>query len=145
MKSTFINRAHLEGARGSFESNFKYCYKDGIVTEFGDKPKQGKRTDIQVLHRLVEEGASFDEILKETDGTAWMYESRLHKMINHKKKAERVALIKEKGVHALPPKVVRFYWVPLGQERQVLLLGSFQLPISTMVAVGLMAIMERSA
>lgn len=62
---TILPRAHLEVARGSVEDNYKYCTKDGDFHEFGEKPKQGKRTDIiQIKDRIVN-GDSMQDIMND--------------------------------------------------------------------------------
>ena len=33
-----------------------YCTKDGDYVEFGEKPKMGKRTDIDTVKQLFKEG-----------------------------------------------------------------------------------------
>lgn len=57
-----IPKAHLEVAKGNAESNRKYCTKDGKFEEFGDVPKQGKRSDINEVKELVKAGKSMAEI-----------------------------------------------------------------------------------
>lgn len=40
----------------------KYCKKDGMFTEFGVKPTQGKRTDIERVTEMLEGGASMRQV-----------------------------------------------------------------------------------
>lgn len=48
-----IPRAHIEMARGTPKQNFKYCSKDGDFYEFGDRPVQGARTDLNEIKELL--------------------------------------------------------------------------------------------
>lgn len=61
MKAKLIN-AHLEVAKGSAIQNRNYCSKDGEFFESGDIPKQGKRTDIDIVRDMVTEGKTMKEI-----------------------------------------------------------------------------------
>ena len=55
--------AHLEKANGTAESNFEYCSKEGNFQEFGEKPQQGKRTDIADVVKQLQEGqTTADEV-----------------------------------------------------------------------------------
>lgn len=55
---------HWENAKGSIDDNVKYCSKEGCVTEIGKRPvnQQGKRTDIDTVKDMVNEGKKLDEI-----------------------------------------------------------------------------------
>lgn len=44
-----LPRAHILAAKGSAEENFKYCSKQNDFVQFGECPKQGKRTDIETV------------------------------------------------------------------------------------------------
>lgn len=46
-----IPRAHLEISRGSPQQNYEYCIKEGDFYEFGDRPIQGERTDINEIKK----------------------------------------------------------------------------------------------
>lgn len=56
---------HLEIAKGSADSNFDYCTKEGKYKEFGTRPKPGKRNDLLDLKKKVLEGKKVDEIILE--------------------------------------------------------------------------------
>lgn len=61
--SKWFNNAHVEHCIGSLESNEKYCSKEGEYTTFGEKPKQGKRTDlIEIKDKLLDGSLSVIEI-----------------------------------------------------------------------------------
>lgn len=120
-----FSRGHLEGARGSFQANIDYCSKDGEFTEFGERPQQGKRSDIQTFYKMINNGASFDEVIAATDGNAWLYEAKIQKMISHKKRYERIEQIKKFGIHSLLPKDVRFYWGNTGTGKTSTAMNEF--------------------
>lgn len=50
-----LPEAHFEIARGSPEANIAYCSKDGIFEEEGERPAQGKRSDLAELAQAVME------------------------------------------------------------------------------------------
>ncbi len=71
----FRNQRSLAGARRLFyprdtrvcdksvEANEKYCRKDGqIVIELGSKPRQGRRTDLEDIRKMIKDGKSLLEI-----------------------------------------------------------------------------------
>jgi len=57
--------AHIEKMKGNFAQNEKYCSKEGKLIEFGERPKQGKRTDLIEVKRLLDEGKRPMEIADE--------------------------------------------------------------------------------
>lgn len=58
-------RTALKVARGNADSNQVYCSKDGEVFEKGDKPKQGKRSDLDAVYQRLREGTPLDVIVDE--------------------------------------------------------------------------------
>lgn len=56
MFPAIFNGIHLEKCNGSFLQNYEYCSKDKEVTEYGEKPKQGKRTDLDVVCEAITSG-----------------------------------------------------------------------------------------
>jgi len=64
IKST-IPKAHIEKCKGNAIQNIEYCRKDNFFYEFGDRPKQGKRTDIEKMKELVILNAPMKEIVME--------------------------------------------------------------------------------
>jgi len=51
-----MQRCHLETCKGSVQQNRDYCSKDGDFHEFGTVPEQGKRSDLERVAALVNEG-----------------------------------------------------------------------------------------
>jgi len=51
-----IPRAHVEIMHGRLQDNDRYIEKEGDLTVWGQKPDQGRRTDIVGLKRKIEEG-----------------------------------------------------------------------------------------
>lgn len=61
-----IPRSHAERTRGSEQQNIKYVTKEESREagpwRFGEESQQGRRTDLQLVRELVQEGASMKEI-----------------------------------------------------------------------------------
>lgn len=55
---------HLEQRRGSCAEAIAYCEKDGDFHEYGERPKQGKRTDIEAVRALIAEGRGMRAIIE---------------------------------------------------------------------------------
>lgn len=67
-------RAHLEVARGTPEQNVTYCSKEGSYHEHGELIKgQGRRTDLQDVKNLVDEGADAAQIREANYGAYIRY------------------------------------------------------------------------
>lgn len=47
---------HLEAMKGNIQQNVDYCSKQGKLIEFGEKPSQGKRTDIMMIRDEIAAG-----------------------------------------------------------------------------------------
>lgn len=61
-KSILGDRLHIEIARNPAAS-IEYCRKDGDFVEIGHAPiKQGKRSDLEAVKRLIDGGASLNQI-----------------------------------------------------------------------------------
>lgn len=56
LKQMFGNKFHIEPARSGPDKNITYCSKDGSFFEFGKRPEQGKRTDIDRAIDLIHDG-----------------------------------------------------------------------------------------
>jgi len=60
-----IPRAHLEPAKGNHEQAETYCIKDGDVVRRGEKPQQGKRTDLHDVIDACKAGSTQRELIEE--------------------------------------------------------------------------------
>lgn len=55
--------AHIEAQKSSKEVNaYCYCMKDGDFKEYGERPRQGNRTDLEVIKHDILRGATADSI-----------------------------------------------------------------------------------
>lgn len=73
--------AHLEPALGSMEENEAYCSKDDYYHEFGDRPKQGFRTDLdEQKERILAGEISADEVALENPMFYHQYGRTLNKL-----------------------------------------------------------------
>jgi len=71
--------AHVEAQRGSCEQAAAYCKKaesrdpaDGSGPfEVGQMPAQGKRTDLEAVREMLDEGVSLEALSKKVDFGAW--------------------------------------------------------------------------
>lgn len=63
----WIPRCHVEPCKGSIQSNYDYCSKDGDFLEFGIRPEEepGKRNDLIAIKEAVLRGAAPSEIVVE--------------------------------------------------------------------------------
>lgn len=59
--------SHIEPAKGSPQQNIAYCSKEKIFFEKGERPKMGRRTDIEKVKGLISEGKGMREIIDETN------------------------------------------------------------------------------
>lgn len=66
---------HIEAAKGSPEKNINYCSKtetrmvNGAFREFGVRPSQGRRTDLETIADAIEKGESILDIACSNPGT----------------------------------------------------------------------------
>lgn len=52
----------IEQSKGNAIENIAYCTKDNKFKEFGERPKQGKRTDLEDIAKDISNGTKVDEI-----------------------------------------------------------------------------------
>ena len=58
-------RAHLEQAKGNQKQNIAYCEKEGQALEWGERKKQGARSDLVEVRDKIKRGATELEIADE--------------------------------------------------------------------------------
>lgn len=71
---------HVEIMRASFETNKRYCSKEGQYHEFGDKPQQGMRSDLIMLRDRIMNGANLDDIAIEQPHYFHQYQRTLERL-----------------------------------------------------------------
>lgn len=61
----YLPRAHLEIMHGRLQDNEAYCSKQGELIEIGEKPEQGRRTDLISVKRRLEGGTRTMDLAEE--------------------------------------------------------------------------------
>lgn len=100
-----IPRAHIEKSKGTPQDNYDYCSKDGDYYEFGELPTKGKRTDIDSLVSLIEEGATREVIRQTYPKYYFMYKKKIEEMVKptiDKDKQRKLYLIPEEKQYDYP-------------------------------------------
>lgn len=70
----FTGSRHIEGMLGSLKQNDSYCSKEhDIAFEFGKKPDQGRRTDLESIRKQIEDGINVNTICTESFGKWCIY------------------------------------------------------------------------
>lgn len=115
---------HSEVMMGSIDQNDVYCSKQGSLTEFGTKPRQGERKDLDGMMRLVEGGATELE-LAQTNASLWCQYGRrfedFRRLLQRRRRWET--------------KVIVFYGPPgSGKTRQAHADGGEDLAVVTFVS-----------
>lgn len=76
-----LNNCHNLACNGNLDQNCDYCSKDEKVTEFGNKPKQGFRTDLDSIKDEVLKGnLTCDDVCCENPNIYHMYGRTLSKL-----------------------------------------------------------------
>jgi len=60
-----FSRMHFESMKGTVDQNITYCSKQGDYEEYGVKPQQGKRSDLDEVVALVESGKRVRDVALE--------------------------------------------------------------------------------
>lgn len=84
IKRLLCNEAHIEKANGSEEKNIEYCSKaeskiDG-PWELGERAKQGNRTDLASLVKMVQEGETNNAIAKQEPEAYARYAQHINRL-----------------------------------------------------------------
>lgn len=84
-----IPRAHLEKSRGSSQSNRDYCTKeDSDAFEAGSPMQQGKRTDLEEIKKLLDDGQT-SNMISESHFSQWVVYRRSFQAYAALKKKKR--------------------------------------------------------
>lgn len=73
------NKCHCESQRGTDFQASNYCKKDNKYVSFGKPSKQGQRTDLEDLRRLINKGATHSKCYKEHFSSYTRYRHNLDK------------------------------------------------------------------
>lgn len=75
-----LPKAHWAPAKASDYDNLVYCSKDGDFFDYGQKPKQGKRTDLISIRDRILEGERVDDIIMEKPHLGHQYGRTMDRM-----------------------------------------------------------------
>jgi len=100
----YLPRAHLEVMHGRLSDNETYCTKQNELIEIGERPQQGRRSDLIGFKRKIDLGENPLDIAEEEPhfGTYVKYHAGLEKYAHHKQ-YKRV-----KGDHSEPDVYIRY-------------------------------------
>lgn len=101
--SKLLTRAAIYLCDASPEQNRSYCVKDGNYEEFGLLPRQGKRTDLDDIKKMVKDGASMRQIYD----VASSYQA--YRMAEVGQKLRQPPMRKDR--------IVKWYWGPTGSGK----------------------------
>lgn len=62
LKEMLGKRYHIERQKGTLAQAIEYCMQDEDYTEIGDRPRQGKRTDLDIIKYDIKKNVSEKEI-----------------------------------------------------------------------------------
>lgn len=82
----------LQAAKGDDEENKKYCSKSGDFVELGDRCYAGKRTDLQIARRMVEEGCTRRQLLKAVGFQAYRHAQAYQAAISSEVRRDKVTV-----------------------------------------------------
>lgn len=76
-----LHNSHVDMCRGNLDQNTDYCAKQSELIEFGIKPKQGFRTDLDAVKEMIlEQKLSVDEITIENPNLYHQYGRTLNRL-----------------------------------------------------------------
>lgn len=76
-----LDKSHVEPCKGNIDQNVDYCSKQSELVEFGVKPQQGFRNDLEdVKSKILEQKLSVDEIICENPTLYHQYGRTLNKL-----------------------------------------------------------------
>ena len=76
-----LGKCNVRPCKGNIDQNEDYCSKDGTLIEFGVKPKQGFRNDLEAIKEsILEQKLSVDDICVENPNLYHQYGRTLNKL-----------------------------------------------------------------
>lgn len=76
-----LGKCHVAPCKGNIDQNEDYCSKQGTLMEFGTKPKQGFRNDLEAIKdSILEQKLSVDEICIQNPNLYHQYGRTLNKL-----------------------------------------------------------------
>lgn len=75
-----LGNCHCEMCEGNLDQNCDYCTKDDKVSEFGQKPDQGHRTDLDAIKSSILNGRKVDDICEDNPTLFHQYGRTLNKL-----------------------------------------------------------------
>jgi len=90
---------HVESCRGTEEANDRYCKKDGDWKTFGEFITQGKRTDLDSLKKIVDDGGTLKDIADENFKIFIQYNRGFQEYKKIVDKSRRKCFRKVKTIH----------------------------------------------
>lgn len=79
--SKLLPRAGSRVAKAGDRANYVYCTKSGDWYQFGDTPMPGKRTDLDSLVEMIDNGSSREEIQAAYPKYYFMYKKKIEDMV----------------------------------------------------------------
>lgn len=90
--------SYIRMMRGNFCQNKKYCEKDGLYTEIGEKPKMGRRCDLNELKDMILDGEITVREVAKLDATVYHQYGRTLHYLEHLYGEENYRQWETKGV-----------------------------------------------
>ncbi len=92
-------KIHIEACRGTEGQNEKYCQKDNLYQTRGEFTTQGKRTDLDELKKIIDEGGTLQDIANENFQSFIQYNRGFQKYKDIIDKSRRKNFRKVKTLH----------------------------------------------
>lgn len=111
MMKKFNQRAWTEPAKGTAWHSKVYTSKERPWLEVGEKPQPGKRTDLEIMHEAISEGASIRELVTRVSGTQAVRSAELLMKYIERKRNFKTEVMWFYGPEALDNEVAAIEWL----------------------------------